>query len=419
MKFSIITPTHSIENIPFLKELYASILTQKYPNWEWILFLNGKIEISHIPKEILLNKKVVAYKTNNKSTNIGQIKNLAFNMGKGDVLVEVDHDDLLTPDCLEELLKVFIDPEVGFAYSNSITYRMDGRVLPHNPMHGWTYSQTKFRDKPAIIMDHFLPSSHSLSYIWYAPDHVRAWRTSVYKKLGGHNPKLSVCDDHELCIRTYLETKMQFIPKPLYIYRITGDNTWLQRNELIQHTTRNLFDFYIRALAEKDSRDRGLLNIDIGGGLNPFGNYKTVDIRDHADFVGDLNEGIPLPDNSVGVLNAHHILEHLKDPIKSMQEIHRVLAPGGWAFIEVPSTDGRGAFQDPTHVSYWNQNSFLYWTNKDQARFIDNTEYRFQQYKLNDYYPNKFFQDNNILVTCAVLVAIKEESPRYPGLLSI
>jgi hypothetical protein len=30
--------------------------------------------------------------------------------------------------------------------------------------------------------------------------------------------------------------------------------------------------------------------------------------------------------------------------------------------ILVPSTDGRGAFQDPTHVSFWNANTFAYFS---------------------------------------------------------
>ena len=296
---------------------------------------------------------------------------------------------------------------------------MEDNFIPHRADYRWTYKTCEYAGKERISMNHFQPTSHSLSYIWYAPDHVRAWRKDIYRDIGGHNPDLSVCDDHELCIRTYLNTKMKLIEKPLYVYRITGKNTWLERNDLIQQTTKNLFNMWVRALAEKDAEDRGLLKIDIGGGLNPYGNYKTVDIRKNADYVADLNEGIPLPDNSVGVLHAHHILEHLKDPIKSMREIHRVLAHGGWAFIEVPSTDGRGAWQDPTHITYWNENSFLYYTRREQARFIDNEDIRFQEYKLNTYYPSKFFEERNILVTCAVLVAIKDDSIRYPGPLVI
>ena len=209
------------------------------------------------------------------------------------------------------------------------------------------------------------------------------------------------------------------IPKVLYIYRITGENNSLfTKNAEIQVKTKELFRERIRTLAEKEAKDRGLLCIDIGGGLNPYPGYTTVDLREGSDYVCDLNNGIPLPDNSVFVLNASHIIEHLHDKTKIMGEIHRVLAHGGWAFIEVPSTDGRGAFQDPTHVSYWNENSFLYYTNSYLANFIDNTIIRFQEYRRETYFPNEWMKNMNSCVTTVWLVAIKD-GPRYPGILNI
>ena len=192
---------------------------------------------------------------------------------------------------------------------------------------------------------------------------------------------------------------MVHIPKCLYIYRVTGDNTWLERNEAIQLKTVELFNTHARALAEKDAKDRGLLCVDIGGGIDPYPNYVTVDQRSTADYVCDLNNGIPLPNNSVAVLNVSHIIEHLHDKNKSMAEIHRVLAHGGWAFIEVPSTDGRGAFQDPTHVSYWNENSFLYYTHEGLARYIENDTIRFQEFRKETYFPNEWMQSINVSVT--------------------
>ncbi len=42
-----------------------------------------------------------------------------------------------------------------------------------------------------------------------------------------------------------------------------------------------------------------------------------------------------------------------------MNEIWRICKPGATLDILVPSTDGRGAFQDPTHVSFWNINYVL------------------------------------------------------------
>lgn len=419
MKFSIITPEHDPGNIPYLMELYDSIRSQTYKNWEWVLYLNNKFTYEHVPQPIAIDSRVKIFRSFDDNNNVGALKNRAFNLATGDVLVEADHDDILTKDCLEELHKAYQDPEVGFVYSDNAVLQMNGEFIPYGADYGWTYRNFDYNGKQLIAMNSFEPSSHALGYIWYAPDHVRSWRTSVYKQVGGHNPELSICDDHDLCIRTYLVTKMKRIPKVLYLYRITGDNTWLVRNEAIQVKTKELFNQHIRSLAEKDAKDQNLMCVDIGGGLNPYPGYVSIDLREDADVQFDLNNGIPLPDNSVGVLNASHILEHLTDKTKIMAEIHRVLSPGGWAFIEVPSTDGRGAFQDPTHVSYWNENSFLYYTNSYLGNFIDNTTIRFQEYRRETWFPNDWLKSLNVCVTTAWLVAVKEGMPRLPGPLNI
>jgi len=408
-KFSIITPEHKKDNIPFLMELYDTIKNQTYSNWEWVLYLNGDCKPGHLPEELKSDEKVKVY-TGITNPNVGFIKNKAFNLGKGDILVEVDHDDLLSLDCLEELNQAFQDEEIGFAYSEDLLYDMRGPEykVPWSSANGWTHKWVNFRDEDFIKIDMFPPTSRSIGIIWYAPDHVRAWRKTVYQKLGGHNPELNICDDHELVIRSYLNTKFKFIPKILYYYRwLPGnDNTQTQRLDDIQIKTFKLFHQYGQQLAERDAELNDLMKVDLGGGLFPRPGYVTIDIEG-ADITHDLNEGIPLPDNSVGVINASHVLAHLKDPIKTMSEIYRVLCDGGWAFIEVSSTDGRGAFQDPTHVSYWNQNSFWYYTRADKAQFIKNTSTKFQEFRL-----ETNWWDDNIAVTTAWLCAIKSNQRR-------
>jgi hypothetical protein len=49
-----------------------------------------------------------------------------------------------------------------------------------------------------------------------------------------------------------------------------------------------------------------------------------------------------------------------------MNETHRVLVPGGRLDLFVPTTDGRGAFQDPTHVSFWTPNDLFYFCEEYQ-----------------------------------------------------
>jgi len=93
---------------------------------------------------------------------------------------------------------------------------------------------------------------------------------------------------------------------------------------------------------------------------------------DGVDLVTDLNNDWPWKDNSLHYIRAFDLVEHLKDSVHTMNEAWRVLAHGGIFEVWVPSTDGRGAFQDPTHVSFWNRNSFLYYSKKHLAGIYPN-----------------------------------------------
>ncbi len=236
MKLSIFTPTH---NTKYLKELEETILNQTHTDWEWIILLNNgaSYEASDLRIRIIQSTK--------NTTKIGALKKEACKYASGDVLVEVDHDDLITSDCLEEINKAFMDEETGFVYSDNA--KLSNTFIPYNPSFGWTYSTFYYKGLELIRM-HSLPlTPHNISYIWFAPDHIRAWRKTTYDNIGGHDEDMNVCDDHDLIIRTYLITKFKFINKCLYIYRIQEDNnnTWKERNNEIQETTKKLHDKYL------------------------------------------------------------------------------------------------------------------------------------------------------------------------------
>ena len=144
---------------------------------------------------------------------------------------------------------------------------------------------------------------------------------------------------------------------------------------------------------------------------------QSVDLKD-ADIVADLNEPWPFADDSVGVIVANDILEHLKSPIHVMKEAHRVLCHGGLFLTSTPSTDGRGAFQDPTHVSFWNQNSFWYYTHQETAAYID-TPVRFQDVITDTVFYSDWHRTNNIPYVRAHLLAVKEGGERIHGILMI
>ena len=164
--------------------------------------------------------------------------------------------------------------------------------------------------------------------------------------------------------------------------------------------------------------------IDLCGAIDTQPGYEPLDIS----LGHNLDERWPLEDNSVGVIRAHDAIEHLKDPVHVMNEAYRVLAPGGFFLIRVPSTTGpmirtpamdggdfhwvasagRGAFQDPTHVSFWNENSFWYYTKRSHARYLRGLKARFQAIRRRTFYPDDFHQQHAIPYVEAHLVALKD-----------
>ena len=94
----------------------------------------------------------------------------------------------------------------------------------------------------------------------------------------------------------------------------------------------------------------------------------NVDCAQPADLCADLEQQWPWDDNSIEEIKAHDIIEHLTIKEHTMNELWRVLMPGATVEIVVPTTDGRGAWQDPNHKSWWNRNSFFYYTAGDPHR---------------------------------------------------
>lgn len=65
--------------------------------------------------------------------------------------------------------------------------------------------------------------------------------------------------------------------------------------------------------------------------------YKIMDpVPDfHPDIVGNIHD-LPFEDNSVDAIICIAVLEHVENPFRAFEEMHRVLKPGGYCFIYVP-----------------------------------------------------------------------------------
>lgn len=101
--------------------------------------------------------------------------------------------------------------------------------------------------------------------------------------------------------------------------------------------------------------------LDIGCGKNKITNAIGIDLdlTSKADIFHDLNSyPYPINDNSIDKAYAKHIIEHLDDSKKFVQEICRVLKPKGQAFIETPHFSSRVAYSEPQHKFFFSYFTF-------------------------------------------------------------
>ena len=98
--------------------------------------------------------------------------------------------------------------------------------------------------------------------------------------------------------------------------------------------------------------------------------YRTADLNELFELQLDIT-AIDLPDASLDMLIANHVLEHVDDTL-AFAEIHRVLKPGGQAVITVPMIEGFDkTYEDPAHDTpearkrYYGDPTHLRWYGRD------------------------------------------------------
>jgi SAM-dependent methyltransferase len=103
--------------------------------------------------------------------------------------------------------------------------------------------------------------------------------------------------------------------------------------------------------------------LDVGCGIRKYAGSVGIDINpaSAADVICDLDRfPYPFADGSFDRLRAIHVIEHLTDVIRTMEEFHRLVKPGGRVRIETPHYTDYSSFCDPTHKHHLNSFSFRY-----------------------------------------------------------
>jgi glycosyltransferase involved in cell wall biosynthesis len=243
---SIYTGTYNTGD--FLRETYQCLREQTYPTWEWVVVDDHSTDGTWERLEALAleDSRVRPVRNAKRCGKIGGVKDKATRLCRGEYLVELDHDDMLTDFALDEIKKAFQEnPEVGFVYSNCANFFENGEWHRfEDPFWKDKYRWTEYRGKKWLecvnpdIYDRFGPD-HRQQFGWFltvGPNHVRCFRATTLRELGGYNPELPVADDWDLYARFFLRSKCHHLDKMLYLYRFLDNwqNSTFTRNKSIQ-----------------------------------------------------------------------------------------------------------------------------------------------------------------------------------------
>jgi glycosyltransferase involved in cell wall biosynthesis len=204
---SLILPTYNTpEN--FLIEAIESVLNQVYPYWELCIAddCSTQPHVTRILREYTRKDKRIKVIYRDTNGHISLASNSALEIATGEYIALFDHDDLLTPHALYEVVSLLNQhPEADFIYTD------EDKVDENNIL-----KEAFF--KPDWCPDSFLSRMYTC--------HLGVYRRSIINEIGGFRVGFEGSQDYDLVLRFTEKTdKIFHIPNILYHWRIHSEST--------------------------------------------------------------------------------------------------------------------------------------------------------------------------------------------------
>lgn len=203
VKFSVIVPVYNCPE-QFLREMIESVIDQTYPKWELCLADGSDQEHGYVEtvcREYVQKDARVKYQKLEKNLGISANTNAAIEMSTGEYISLFDHDDLLHPSALFQVMKVIEEQHADFIYTDECSF--EGSL--ENP----TFA-------------HFKPD--------YAPDtlrsnnyicHLSTFSRELMDQAGRFSPEHDGSQDYDMILRlTEKAKRIVHIPRVLYYWRV-------------------------------------------------------------------------------------------------------------------------------------------------------------------------------------------------------
>jgi glycosyltransferase involved in cell wall biosynthesis len=204
---SILVPCYNTPK-KYIEPLINSVIKQKYTNWQLCL-ADGSTDSakSDIISKLASKDKRIEYKKLDNNEGIVGNTNQALSYAQGEFVAFLDHDDVLSPYALPEVISVLNEkPETDLIYSDEDKISDDG----------------KHRSTPFFKPDWSPELLLGVNYI----THFVVARKSIVKKINGLRPGFDGSQDYDFLLRFTEQTdNIEHIPKLLYHWRLAEGST--------------------------------------------------------------------------------------------------------------------------------------------------------------------------------------------------
>lgn len=200
-RISVVMPVYNSEP-GWLREAIDSVRSQTYTNWQLCIADDGSTR-QDTREELERSRKRdrrIRVTTLPENRGISAASNAALALATGDFVALLDHDDVLQPDALQEVIRALNEQrDLDYIYSDEDKLELDG-----------THSQPFF--KPDWSPDLLL----SLNYV----THLSVFRRELVERVGGFREGFEGAQDWDLILRATEQTdRIAHIPKLLYSWR--------------------------------------------------------------------------------------------------------------------------------------------------------------------------------------------------------
>lgn len=227
---SIIIPNYNKSQ--FVAETINSVKKQTYNNWEAIIIDDCSSDNSlDIIEKLIANDNKFRLKVNFSNKGANYSRNLGIKEAKGDFIIFLDSDDILSKDCLKNRIEFFIErSNIDFAVFCMGSFN---EVIGDN-----TFLWNKFEGN---LVKRFL--SHDLP--WAIPSLL--WKKSSLEMLKGFDESFKRYQDVELHIRAMLDDNINYAiqnsNKADCYYRISDERFGKDYFKFIQNKKNGVLHF--------------------------------------------------------------------------------------------------------------------------------------------------------------------------------